>query len=109
MGLSVVLEGARDPARFLPVLIVFEAPLRNTTQGSPTKSLTFSGLMGTPIGWQKVKVLTSEQNAPLQGFPARDTHPRCFCLAPRLPLQRQAGQQQLALRESHSVAFSAVF
>ena len=28
------------------------------------KSLTFSGLMEKPIGWQKGKVLTSKQNAP---------------------------------------------
>ena len=31
---------------------------------SPAKSLTFSGFNGKPISWQKVKVLTSKQNAP---------------------------------------------
>ena len=34
---------------------------------SPAKSLTFSGVMGKPISWQKVKVLTSKQDAPKKG------------------------------------------
>ena len=31
---------------------------------SPAKGLTFSGLIGKPISWQTVKVLTSKENAP---------------------------------------------
>ena len=31
---------------------------------SPARSLTFSGLIGKPISWQKVQVLTSKQHAP---------------------------------------------
>ena len=31
---------------------------------SPAESLTFNGFNRKPISWQKVKVLTSKQNAP---------------------------------------------
>ena len=50
---------------------------------SPAKSLNFSGLIRKPISWQKVKVLTSKQNAPkwneeppapTGGFPKLDSH-----------------------------------